>query len=218
MLVKDCMTRHPIMVTPKTPAAEAQKLMTENKIRHLPVIGDGKRLLGLVTSQRLAIQADVLSSLNIWEITRRLGDLTVKDVMLKAKSVHTVEADRPVERAARLLTEHRIGCLPVIEDGVVIGLITETDLLQSYQEMLGLPVEGVRVTVRMPNQPGEFAKLTQVLVDNQWGVMGIGTFPSPRRQGFYDAVLKIPNQTADTVKDAFSQISSQEVIDLREIV
>lgn len=218
MLVKDCMTRHPIMVTPKTPAAEAQKLMAENKVRHLPVVGDGKRLLGLITRQRLALKSDVLGSLNVWEITRRLADLTVKDVMLQAKSVHTVTPDKTVERAARLLTDYRIGCLPVIDDGIVAGIITETDLLQSYQEMLGLPVEGVRVTIRMPNQPGEFAKLARILVDNQWGVMGMGTFPTPRREGYYDAVLKIPNQTPEAVKAAFSQIASQEVIDLREIV
>ena len=55
MLVKDYMTRHPIMVEPTMRVADAQKLMSENNIRHLPVIGDGKRLLGLVTRQRLAI-------------------------------------------------------------------------------------------------------------------------------------------------------------------
>jgi len=218
MLVKDCMTRHPIMVTPKTPAAEAQKLMVENKVRHLPVVGDGKRLLGLITRQRLAIKSDILGSLNVWEITRRLANLTVKDVMLAAKSVYTITSDKTVERAAKLLAEHRIGCLPVIEDGVVVGIITEIDLLQSYQEMLGLPVDGIRITMRMPNRPGEFAKLAQVLVDHQWGVMGIGTFPSPRCEGYYDAVLKIPNLTAEAAKAAFSQITTQEIIDLREIV
>lgn len=219
MLVKDCMTRHPIMITPKTLVTETQRLMAENRTWHLPVVGDGKRLLGLVTRQRLLVKSDVLGSLNVWEITRRLASLTVKDVMLAAKAVHTVAPDKTVERAARLLVEHGIGCLPVVEDGgVVIGIITESDLLQSYQEMLGLPVEGVRVTIRMPHQPGEFAKLAQVLVDNQWDIMGIGTFPSPRRAGFYDAVLKIPNMTAEAAKAAFSQIPSQEIIDLREIV
>jgi acetoin utilization protein AcuB len=206
------------MITPKSLAAEAQNLMTENKIRHLPVVGDGKRLLGLVTRQRLALKSDVLGSLNVWEITRRLANLTVKDVMLAVKAVHTIDPDKTVERAAKLLAEHRIGCLPVIEEGMVAGIITETDLLQSYQEMLGLPTEWVRITVRMPNQPGEFAKLAQVLVDNQWGVMGIGTFPSPRREGYYDAVLKIPNLTAEEAKAAFRQIASQEIIDLREVV
>ena len=73
MLVKDYMTRHPIMISPTTPAAEAQKLMIENRVRHLPVVGDGKRLLGLVTRERLRIPPTDLGSLNVWEISRLLS-------------------------------------------------------------------------------------------------------------------------------------------------
>ncbi len=84
MLVKDCMTRHPIMVSPEVPAADAEKLMAENHVRHLPVIGDGKRLLGLLTRQRLALKPDAMASLNVWEISRFLSNLSVSDLMLKA--------------------------------------------------------------------------------------------------------------------------------------
>ena len=73
MLVKDYMTRHPIMIPPSMAAAEAQKIMSENKVRHLPVVGDGKRPLGLVTRQSLRIPPAELGSLNVWEITRFLS-------------------------------------------------------------------------------------------------------------------------------------------------
>ncbi len=218
MLVKDCMTRHPVMIASTMSATEAQRLMVDNKLHHLPVVGDGKRLVGLITRQRLALKPDILGSLNIWEITRQVADLKVKDVMLKSKDIYTIDPEKTVERAAQILEEHQIGCLPVIEDSVVVGLITETDLLQSYQAMLGLPAKGIRVTIRMPNQRGEFAKLMQVLSDHGWGVMGIGTYPAPRREGFYDVVLKIPSLSADEVKAAFSQIDSQEIIDIRDSV
>ena len=82
MLVRDYMTRHPIMVEPEAPVAEAQRLMLENHIRHLPVVGDGKRLVGLVTRQRLAVSPELLSSLDVWEITRYLSNLTVGKVMI----------------------------------------------------------------------------------------------------------------------------------------
>src|SRR5262245_51509025 len=98
MLVKDCMTRHPIMIPPSTFATEAQHIMTENHVRHLPVVGDGKKLLGLLTRNRLSIKPDTLSSLNVWEITRFLSNLTVEKIMLKADQVYTIEPHKTVER------------------------------------------------------------------------------------------------------------------------
>jgi acetoin utilization protein AcuB len=218
MLVRDCMTRHPILISPKTPAAEAQRIMGENRIRHLPVTGTGKRLLGLITRQRLAMKPDDLASLNVWEITRRLSNMTAEKVMLPATRVHTIGPDKTVERAASLMTDYRIGCLPVMEDGVVVGIITETDLLRSFQVMLGIMGEGVRVTVNMPDRRGEFAKLMQVIVDRNWGVVGVGTFPNTRRDSYYYAVVKISNVSLDEVRDAIAGIESQEITDIRTIV
>jgi len=218
MLVKDCMTRHPVMIAPETLATEAQQIMSENNVRHLPVVGDGKKLLGLVTRTRLALKPDVMSSLDVWEITRYISHLTVSKVMLPADQVFTVDPQRTVERAARIMSDHKIGCLPVIDDGVVVGIISEVDLLRSYQDMLGLPAEGVRVTVRMPNKEGQFAKITSVVATQGWGIMGIGSFPSPRNEGFYDVVMKIPKVTKEEVKAILSQIEGQEIVDIRDVV
>jgi acetoin utilization protein AcuB len=212
------MTRHPILISPNTPAAEAQKIMGENKIRHLPVVGDGKRLEGLITRQRLALKADELGSLNVWEITRTLSTLTVKDLMIKVHDVYTITADKTIERAAHTMQEYKIGCLPVVEDGgVVIGLITEVDLLGAFQEMLGLPAEGVRVTIRIPEDE-KFINLAAVMVERGWGIMGIGSFPSHRHPGFWDVVLKIPRVTTTEVEDAFSQLQRQKIVDIRDAV
>jgi acetoin utilization protein AcuB len=219
MLVKDCMTRHPIMISPSMPVTEAEKIMSENRIRHLPVIGDGKRLRGLVTRQLLSLKPADMSSLNVWEITRFLSNLKVEDLMLKAQDVATITPDRTIERAAKILAERKIGCLPVVEDdNVVIGILTEADLLSAFQEMLGLPAEGVRVTMRMPDKFGEFNKLASVLVEHGWGVMGIGSFPSARNPGFYDIVVKIPRVTVEEVVEALSQVPDQSIADVRECV
>lgn len=218
MLIKDCMTRHPIMLSPETPAAEAQQIIAENQVRHLPVVGDGKKLMGLITRSRLALKPDTLASLNVWEITRLLANVKVKQLMLKAEDVITTSPDRTVERAARIMADHKIGCLPVIEDGIVIGILSEVDLLHAFQEMLGLPQDGVRVTMRMPNRPGEFAKLTTALAEQSWGVMGIGTFPTPKREGFYDAVLKISSVSIEEAHEVLSKVPEQELVDVRKVV
>ncbi|RME80280.1 MAG: CBS domain-containing protein [Caldilineae bacterium] len=218
MLVKDIMTRHPIMVAPETPAAEAQRIMAENHIRHLPVAGSGKRLLGLITRQRLALKPENLASLNVWEISRLLGSLTAERVMLKAEHVYTITPDKTVERAAHMMTDHKIGCLPVLEDNVVVGIITEADLLQAFQVMLGLPAQGVRVTVRVPNRTGEFNKLMTRVAEKGWGVLGIGSFPARKQPDFYDIVLKIPRVGITEVREALATIPDQEIVDIREVV
>ena len=193
--------------------------MAQNQIRHLPVTADGKRLEGLVTRTRLALKADLLGSLNMWEISRQLGNLTVKDVMVRKEEVLTIAANRTIERAAKIMADHKVGCLPVVDtDGVVEGIISEVDVLHSYQELMGLPVDGLRVTVRMPNRKGEFAKLMRVMAQNEWGVMAVGTYPTFRRDGFYDVVLKIPGVSEAEVQAAFSQIEAQEVVDVRDVV
>ncbi len=218
MLVKECMTRHPIIISPSTKITEAQKLMAENHIRHLPVTSDGKKLEGLITRARFSLKPDMLGSLDMWEISRQLSDLTVKEVMVKKENVLTIDANRTIERAAKIMADHKVSCLPVLDDdGAVEGIISEIDLLHSYQEMLGLPADGLRVTVRMPNQRGEFTKLMKVLGENGWGVMGIGTYPTHRKEGWYDVVLKIPEVTAEQVRTAFSQIEAQEVVDIRDV-
>ena len=218
MLVKDVMTRHPIMVPPEMSAAEAEHIMTENLIRHLPVVGDGKKLVGLVTRQRFALKPDTMASLNVWEITRYLSNLTVQKIMLSAKAgeVYSIDSNRTVEQAARVMTEHKIGCLPVLDDDVVVGILSEIDLLRSLQEMLGLPTRGVRVTMRMPNKKGQFAALTTALSQHNLGIMGIGSFPTPRQPGFYDMVLKIPDVTAEQVQEILSQVPEQEIVDIHE--
>lgn len=219
MLVKDCMTRHPIMATPETLAAEAQRLMSENHIRHLPVVGDGKKLVGLVTRNSFAIKPDMLSSLNVWEISRRLSNLTVRQVMLKREDIHTIMADRTAERAARLMTEHKIGCLPVVEQGdVVLGILSETDILRALQEMLGFPIGGVRVTMRVPDVPGEVARLLNFVALQKWNLMGIGTFPTRRMSGFYDVVIKLKDVRLDDVQTTLATLPGQTLVDIRDIV
>jgi acetoin utilization protein AcuB len=218
MLVSDAMTRHPIMISKETSAAEARRIMTENNIRHLPVAGAGKRLEGLVTRQSFALEPEMVGSLDVWDISRFLSGLKVGNIMIKAEHVYTIGPNKTIERAARTMSDHKIGSLPVVEDDLVVGIVTEVDVLKAIQEMLGMPQEGIRVTVRMPDRPGEFEKLTDVMGEKKMGVVGIGTFRSPRRDGYYDMVIKICNTTKEDVTAALSKIPDQEIVDIRTVV
>jgi len=217
MLVKDYMTRHPCMAEPNMSVIEAQRYMWENGIRHLPIVGDGKRLLGLVTRQTLLVDPARLGSLDMWEISRFLSGLTLKDVMVKARDVITVEEDTAVEEAARIMVENRIGCLPVVEGGVVVGIITDTDLLTQLMEMMATRVPGVRVTIRMPNVRGELAKLVAAIGAQGWGILACGGVPVPRQPDTWEAVVKIRNVPGEEVVAALGQVEGQEIVDVREM-
>jgi acetoin utilization protein AcuB len=212
MLVKDYMTRHPIMVPPTTSASEAQKIMSENNIRHLPVVGDGKRILGLVSRDRLRVPPSDLGSLNIWEISRILSSLTVSDVMVKGNDLITIDPGSTLEHAAQLLIKNKIGCLPVLEDGIVVGVITEIDLLAQLSDLLGGAVKGVRVTVRMPDKIGEFAKINSAIAAKGWGIYASGGVPSPKKPGFWDLVIKVRNVSQEELVSVIEKIEGQEVV------
>ena len=217
MLVKTYMTRHPIMIAPERPASDAQNLMLENKIRHLPVVGDGKRLMGLITRERLKVPPTDLGSLNVWEISRFLSNLKVKDVMIKLNDLVTIEPDTTLEDAAQIMCENKVGSLIVVEDEVVVGIITEVDMLSELSNLLGGNVPGVRVTIRVPDKVGEYAKITSVIAKNGWGIQTSGSVPSPKREGFWDVVIKVRCDSKDKLVSVLEMIEGQEIIDVREI-
>jgi acetoin utilization protein AcuB len=210
------MTRHPIMVETHMPAIEAQKLMVENQIQHLPVVGSGKRLLGLVTRGRLSISPERLGSLDVWEITRYLSDLTVGKVMLTGPDLVTIEPEATLEDAAGLMIRRNVSGLPVVEDGIVVGIVTQTDLLVELRNMLGAIERGWRITVRVPNRKGEFHKLIHSIADRGWGIMAMGSARSPRHEDHWDVVLKIRRCSQEDLAEVIRGIEGQELIDIRE--
>ncbi len=218
MLVRDYMTRHPLLVEPAMSILDARRFMLEQNIRHLPVVGDGKRLLGLVTQQRLLVDPGRLASLDVWDITRYLSGLKVSDVMIKIRDVVTTDQNTTIEDAARLMVERKVGSLPVLEEGVVVGMITKADMLATLMEMMATREPAVRVTMRMPDIRGELAKLVGAIAAQGWGILALAGTPTPRDPTKWDAVVKIRYRTKDEVVAVLAGIPGQEIVDARETV
>lgn len=226
MLVKDYMTRHPIMIEDTTQVVEAQRIMSQNNIRHLPVVTSGKRLIGLVTRQRLMLPPETLGSMDVWEVASYLAKLNVAKVMIKGPELHTITESATLEEAAELMIRHKIGGLPVVEEevvgsdtvnaGVVCGIITETDLLIELQNLLGAQDAGYRVVMRVPDRLGEFRKLVRVINDRGWGIMAMGSVRAPKVPDRWDIVLKVRHCTKGDLLTALREIPDQEIMDVRE--
>ncbi len=184
MLVKERMTRQAIVAAPDLPILEALSLMRQKQIRRLPVVDKGGRLVGIVSDRDLLLASpSSATSLSAWELTHLLSRITLRDVM--SKKVITVTEDTPLEDAARIMADSKIGGLPVVRSGSLVGIITETDLFKLFLELLGAREPGVRVTAFVQNVPGEMAKLTRAVADCGGNIIAMATFagtdPSNRR-------------------------------------
>jgi acetoin utilization protein AcuB len=216
MLVKQYMTRHPVMVEPKSKVVDARRLMAKSGIRHLPVVGDGKKLEGMLTWEGTQLSYDQFSSLNVWEINEYLSNLTVERCMAKGADLLQIGPDATLEEAADLLIAHKDSGMAVVEDGVVVGVLTETDMLVELKNLLGANEDGFRVTMRVPDQRGEFSRLTGTLAERGWGIMSLGSARDPRSEAHWDIVIKVRGCEFSELEPVLRGIEGQELLDIRE--
>jgi acetoin utilization protein AcuB len=158
MLVKDRMSRNPITVRQNVGVEEALRLMHSENVRRLPVVDRHGTMVGIVSElDLLKVSPSPATSLSVYEIPYLMAKIKMKDVM--TKDVITVTEDTPLEEAARVMADNKIGGLPVMRDGKLVGIITETDLFKTFLEMLGGREEGVRISMFVPDEEGMLAKI-----------------------------------------------------------
>lgn len=174
MLIKERMSKPVISVPPEMPILDALKLMQREKIRRVPVVKDGK-MVGIVSDKDLlnAGPSDA-TSLSVWEMNYLMSKIMVRDVM--TREVRTVHEDTPIEEAARIMADNKIGGLPVMRDGRVVGLITETDLFKILLELMGARERGMRVTAVVPDKLGELADITEAVAAAGGSFIAFGQF------------------------------------------
>lgn len=174
MLVKDRMTPNPVTISPGTSFPEAFRILRERRIRHLPVVEDGK-LVGVVArTDMLHASPSVATTLSVFEMNYLLANLHVREVM--SSPPITVDEDSPLEEAARMMVQRRIGSLAVMRNGELVGMITETDIFEAFVEILGGEDASLRVTVRIPDIRGELARLSGVIAGLGGNICSVARF------------------------------------------
>jgi len=174
MLVKDRMSKPPITIRETVGVEEALRLMHNEDIRRLPVVDKRGKMVGIVSElDLLKVSPSPATSLSVYEIPYLLAKVKMKDVM--TEDVITVQEDTPLEEAARVMADNKIGGLPVVRDGKVVGMITETDLFKTFLEMLGGREEGVRISMFVPDEEGMLAKITGKISDMGVNITALST-------------------------------------------
>jgi len=175
MLVHERMSTRPITIAEDTPVDHALRLMRDEKVRRLPVLNKKGKMVGIVSEKDLLyVSPSPATSLSMHELHYLLSQLKVGKVM--TRDVITVSEDTPLEEAARIMADNKIGGLPVMRDGKLVGIITESDLFKVFVEILGARDMGVRLSLLVPDQPGILADLTRTIADMGGDILSLGTF------------------------------------------
>lgn len=205
--VRDAMTREVVTVGPETSAAEAWGLCRERNIRHLPVVESG-RLVGLVSDRDLR---DVSPPRGSQDEENTLGWVRVRDIMsTELVTIHPLDT---IEHAARDIYAHKFGCLPVVADGELVGIITSSDMMRTLIELIGAHGTGSWIEVEVPNEPGTLAEVTNVIKDRHINIASVFLGPASR-ETYRTIVLRLettdPSGIAESLSAAGYAVTSTE--------
>ena len=162
MQVHERMAVNPITISPKTTYAQASRLLRVKKLHALPVTDNEGQLVGVLTEKDL-LDISPVAVLGVHTISDLLSAMAIEKAM--TKQVITVPEDCPLEEAARILIDHKIGGLPVMRGDQLIGMITEADIFRAMTDAFGGRSEGLRITIRLLEDKGERGATSAAIIE-----------------------------------------------------
>lgn len=197
------MTKNPITVNSETLVLDAQKIMKENNIRRLPVVDKGN-LVGIVTQHDL-LQASPspATSLSVHELNYLLAKMKVKEIM--KKSPMTLSPDTPFEEALKIGQDKKIGSFPVVENGKLVGIATESDIVRFLTHALGIREEGSRVTIEgLGGKLGDLEKIIAIANQHQTIILSMISLQRPEKKDWM-IVLRLKTTDPDPIVRDFKK-------------
>jgi acetoin utilization protein AcuB len=197
MRIRDIMSSNVVAVSEDTSIHDARKIMKAHKIRRLPVLKKDK-LVGLVT-ERMLLEASPspATALSIHELHYLLAKMTVKDMMVR--NPFTISPDMPAEEALQLGQEKGFGAFPVVENGKLVGIATESDIVRIMTKILGVREEGTRIDIRASRDFGNMQSIMEVLDRHKTVLLSMMTLPPEEGGEEWLIVLRLKSEKADQV-------------------
>jgi len=212
MLVKDCMTTHPVTINPDMPVAEALSFMRQHSVRRLPILNKKHKLVGIISEKDLLYASpSPATSLSVYEVGYLLSKLKVEEIM--TKQVTTIMPDAPLEEAARIMADRKVSGLPVMDGDRLVGIITETDVFKTILTMMGARQPGVRLTLHLVDQPGALSRITASIAALGGDIIALGAFNRPDGSGA--VMVKVRGAERKALVDAL-EVLGAEVVDVRD--
>ncbi len=213
MLVKELMSLDPIVIKPEASLYDALQIMREHQVRRLPVLNRDGKLIGIVLEKDLLYASpSPATSLSVHELNYLMSKITIESLM--TSDVITVSEDCPLEEAARIMADNQIGGLPVMRDGQLLGMITESDLFKVFLDLLGARDWGLRVTIMVEEGRGVLARITEAISSNDGDIVSLSTFEGdgPDRRGL---TFKVQGLGSEQMVGIVQDLGA-ELVDIRE--
>ena len=199
MRIRDFMSTNVVAVDEKTSIHDAGKIMEAHRIRRLPVMKKDK-LVGLVTKHMLLeASPSPATTLSIHELHYLLAKMTVKDIMVKKP--YTISPDMPAEEAMQLGQEMGYGAFLVVEDGRLVGVVTESDIVRIMTRVLGVREKGTRIDIRTPKEFGNMKGIMEILDKNKMVLLSMMTIPPQEGENEWLIVLRLKGENADQIAE-----------------
>ncbi|MBW1717090.1 MAG: CBS domain-containing protein [Deltaproteobacteria bacterium] len=196
MRIRDIMSTNVVTVDEKTLVDDAKKIMEAHRIRRLPVMKKDK-LVGLVTKHMLLEAApSPATSLSIHEVHYLLAKMTVKDIMVK--DPYTISPDIPVEDALQLGQEKGYGAFLVVENGRLVGVVTESDIVRIMTRLLGVREKGKRIDIKVSKKFGNFQRIMKILDENKTVLLSLITLKEPEEEDWL-TILRVKSEDAEPI-------------------
>ena len=192
--IREKIQRNPVTISPDASFFKARDYIHAMGIRHLPVVDENNRLVGIVTDRdiREAAPSDA-TSLSVHELSNLLAKLKVSAFMTPKEKLITITPDTLIEEAVQLMHDHKIGCLPVLEGSELYGIFTETDALDHLVDVFGLKEEGTRLTVALEDKPGTMLGVFEIFKKHNINVISMVS-PSFMVEGKRVAAIRIKTE------------------------
>lgn len=198
MKVKDRMSTNVMTVQMDSSLTEAFRIMKENKIRRLPVM-DKDKLVGIVTISDLNRAApSSATSLSIHELNYLLAKTKIKDILTKKQELLTISSDSYIETAARIMRHNVISGLPVVDDGKLVGIVTETDIFDAFIDILGVKKPHSRIDVYIMDRPGTLVDLMGIISSKGISLLNTVVYYDEKKDK-YKAILRVETMDCESI-------------------
>ena len=208
MLIKDWMTKDPITINDDTSMIKAIHIMKERRFRRIPVVTEG-RLVGMVTDRDLKeASPSKATTLDVHELYYLLAELQVKEIM--SRNPVSVSQEGTVEHAAQIMLEHTISGLPVLDGtGMVVGIITQSDVFRAFMHITGVLQGGVQFGLRLEDRPGLIKEVVDLLRARGARFVSLLSSYATSNEGFRDVFIRVKNLSPEAVVAAKEELASR---------
>lgn len=198
------MTPKPITLRPESDPLAGLMLIKSGRFRHLPVVDNDGNLVGIVARDDLEVFLSQAGSPGIQKRQYRVDQVMTREVV-------TVYPDCPLEEAARLMVENKIGSLPVLEEERLVGIVTETDIFRQFATILGGGSDSIRLTVQVDDTPGQLAELAGRIAQIGGNISSVVAYPA-EQAGRINITLRIEQVAREMVLEAIEDMPRLEVL------